>query len=57
MKLKRSFRGIVLHFRKQKRSAWQRFRNDPELFFAIGVVLLWLVVFTIIHMNYLKDLK
>jgi hypothetical protein len=57
MKLKKRFREIVLLIRKQKRSIRQGFRNEPEIYYAAGLVLLWVVVFIVIHIKYLINFK
>jgi Trk-type K+ transport system membrane component len=47
MKLKIRFPGILLPFRKRLKLKISRgqFWKEPELYFAIGLVLLWLLVF------------
>ncbi len=51
MKLKIRFRRILLPFRKliieQIRS---HYTKDPELYYAAGLVILWLIVFILIHL-------
>ncbi len=59
MKLKTGFQGLLLSFRKRIKLKISRsnFAKDPELYFAVGLVILWLVVFIIIHIKYLNVLK
>jgi hypothetical protein len=47
MKLKKSFPGSLLPFWKHLKSKIKSINmgKDPELYFALGVVLLWLVIF------------
>jgi hypothetical protein len=59
MKLKTGFRGLLLPARKRLilKRIRSHFDNDPELYYAVGLVVLWLVVFIIIHLKYLTNLK
>jgi len=53
MKLKSDFRGLLLLVRRKKMKVRHHYKNDPELYYAIGLVMLWLVAFIIIHLKYL----
>lgn len=53
MKLKSDFRGFLLLVRRKRMNVRRHFKNDPELYYAIGLVVLWLLAFIIIHLKYL----
>lgn len=59
MKVKIPFRRLLLPVRKQFKIAAIRsnFRKDPELYYIVGLVLLWLAVFIMVHIKYLNFLK
>jgi hypothetical protein len=54
MKQKISFRRFLLPFRKQLKMDQIRaqYAKDPELFYAVGLILLWLAVFIFIHIKH-----
>jgi hypothetical protein len=54
MKLKIGFRGFLLPARKRLiiRNIRSHFAKDPELYYAVGLVVLWLIVFIIIHVKF-----
>jgi hypothetical protein len=53
MKLKIGFRGLLLPARKRLliKNVRAQFAKDPELYYAFGLVMLWLAVFIIIHVK------
>jgi hypothetical protein len=53
MKLKTGFRGLLLPVRKRLKFQNMRshYQKDPELYYAAGLVVLWLIVFIIIHVK------
>lgn len=53
MKLKTGFRGLLLPVRKRLiiKKIKSHFKQDPELYYAVGFVVLWLIVFIIIHVK------
>lgn len=52
MRLKTGFRGLLLPVRKRLiiKKIRAHFGKDPELYYAVGLVVLWLIVFIIIHL-------
>jgi hypothetical protein len=59
MKLKAGFRRFLLLIRKRFTSTYIRshFANDPELYYAVALVITWLMVFIIVHLKFLNDFK
>lgn len=59
MKLKTGFRALLLPVRKRLKfkNIRSHFDKDPELYYAVGLVILWLIVFIFIHLKYLNDFK
>ena len=53
MKLKIGFRGLLLPVRKRLliKNVRAHFAKDLELCYAFGLVMLWLIVFIIIHVK------
>lgn len=54
MKLKYSFHGLLLSLRKRlKLTASQtKLHNDPELYLAGALVLLWLLLFLLFNLSF-----
>jgi hypothetical protein len=53
MRPKIGFRGLLLPVRKRLliKKMRSHFAKDPELYYALGLVILWLIVFVIIHVK------
>lgn len=54
MKLKTSFQGLLLSFwkRLKMKIILANISKDPELFFAVGLVLLWLLIFLLSNLKH-----
>jgi len=53
MRLKFGFRGLLLPVRKRLliKKFRSHFAKDPELYYAMTLVIIWLIVFIIIHIK------
>ncbi|MDB5024947.1 MAG: hypothetical protein JWP78_2702 [Mucilaginibacter sp.] len=54
MKPKIGFRELLLSFRKRlkEKTTQSNFIKDPELYYAVALVIVWLLIFIIIHLKF-----